>query len=401
MSWQTVRIRALDSLLFRDGRPFAAEPGALTARSLPIPMPNTIAGFLRTLIGERKGLNWEEIAREGVSWEPAVRGPLPMLDEEFVLPAPADALVLPGEAEGDPPRVLQLTPESLRDGEGCDLPEYDHGLRPLVAPTNEKLASGYAFWRWEELQAWLLGNKPDRLTRVPPPEVDRRTHVGIASHTGTADEGMLYTVEYRTYESLQAREDKLTLSEWSLVAQVQINSQDEIGGVGALGGERRLAYVEPYDRWLECPNPLQHALQNACYVRMYLATPAIFTYGWRPGWIREKNSGGTPQLIGAPPGLNGIALRLVAAAVPRRVAVSGWNLRIDCYGPKPVRWCAPAGSVYFFEVVDGNASLLTTEGWLISVSDSVEHGGRPDNGDREAGFGLALWGVWNPSQGGL
>ncbi|MFN7017179.1 MAG: type III-B CRISPR module-associated Cmr3 family protein, partial [Fimbriimonadales bacterium] len=263
MSWQTVRIRALDSLLFRDGRPFAAEPGALTARSLPIPMPNTIAGFLRTLIGERKGLNWEEIARKGVSWEPAVRGPLPMLDEEFVLPAPADALVLPGEAEGDPPRVLQLTPESLRDGEGCDLPEYDHGLRPLVAPTNEKLASGYAFWRWEELQAWLLGNKPDRLTRVTPPEVDRRTHVGIAPHTGTADEGMLYTVEYRTYESLQAREDKLTLSEWSLVAQVQINSQDEIGGVGALGGERRLAYVEPYDRWLECPNPLQRALQNA------------------------------------------------------------------------------------------------------------------------------------------
>ncbi|MFN3691247.1 MAG: type III-B CRISPR module-associated Cmr3 family protein, partial [Fimbriimonadales bacterium] len=162
-------------MLFRDGRPFAAEPGALTARSLPIPMPSTIAGFLCTLIGERKGLNWEEIAREGVSWEPAVRGPLPMLDEEFVLPAPADALVLPGKAEGDPPRVLQLTPEELRDGEGCDLPEYHCGLRPLVAPTNEKPASGYAFWRWEELQAWLLGNKPDRLTRVPPPEVDRRT----------------------------------------------------------------------------------------------------------------------------------------------------------------------------------------------------------------------------------
>ena len=36
MSWKTVRIRALDSLLFRDGRPFAAEPGALTARGEPI-----------------------------------------------------------------------------------------------------------------------------------------------------------------------------------------------------------------------------------------------------------------------------------------------------------------------------------------------------------------------------
>ncbi len=404
MSWRTVRIRALDSLLFRDGRPFAAEPGALTARSLPIPSPNTVAGFLRTLIGERKSVDWDYIARERIYSEPVVRGPLPMLNEEFVLPAPADALVLPGESEQAPPRVLRLAPDAdtLREGEGCDIPEYHYGMRPLIAPTSEKLASGYAFWRWADLEPWLLGETPAHLTRIAPPDTESRAHVGIDSITGTADEGMLYTVEYRAYERLEEHDGQLTLNEWSLVARVKTEWDGEIAGVGTLGGERRLAYVEPYPRWLECPHRLKEALRRARYVRMMLATPAVFECGWKPGWIRKVNGDGTPRLIGSPPDLKDITLRLVAAAVPRRQAVSGWSLRTTCFGPRPLNWCAPAGSVYFFEAVEGDPVLLAERCWLEPVSDGKEQNGRPENGDRarDAGFGLALWGVWNPAHGG-
>ncbi|MCX7925634.1 MAG: type III-B CRISPR module-associated protein Cmr3 [Fimbriimonadales bacterium] len=403
MSWKTVRIRALDSLLFRDGRPFAAEPGALTARSLPIPPPNTVAGFLRTLIGERKGVDWEYIARERIYSEPVVRGPLPMLNDEFVLPAPADALVV-SAAEDGAPRVLRLAPDAdtLREGEGCDLPEYHYGMRPLVVPTNEKLAAGYTFWRWAELQQWLCGEVPHPLTRIPPPETETRAHVGINPATGVADEGMLYTVEYRTFENVEVQEGHLVYSEWSFVAQVQTEWEGAIAGVGALGGERRLAFVEPFHQWLECPEPLKRRLKHARCVRMYLATPAIFECGWKPGWIQKVNGEGEPRLIGTPPGLEGITLRLVAAAVPRRTAISGWSLRFNRFGPKPVNWCAPAGSVYFFEVVEGDPGVLAEKCWLESVSDGKEQNGRAENGDRarEAGFGLALWGVWNCDEGG-
>ncbi|GIV09204.1 MAG: CRISPR-associated protein Cmr3 [Fimbriimonadales bacterium] len=404
MSWKTVRIRALDSLLFRDGRPFAAEPGALTARSLPIPPPNTIAGFLRSLIGERKGVDWIDIAKNRIYSEPVVHGPLPMLGEEFVLPAPADALVLPGSSEHDPPRVLRLAPDAdpLREGEGCDIPKYHYGMRPLIPPTNEKLASGYAFWRWADLEQWLLGKTPERLQRIAPPETESRTHVGIDSLTGTADEGMLYTVEYRTYERLEERNGRLNRSEWSFVARVRTEWNGEIAGVGTLGGERRLAYVEPYPHWLNCPETLKTRLKNAPYVRMYLATPAIFEGGWRPGWIRKLNGDGEPRLEGSPPGAPEVTLQLVAAAMPRRTAVSGWSLRHTTYGPKPVNWCAPAGSVYFFKVTKGDAAVLAEKCWLEPVSDGKEQNGRPENGDRarEAGFGLALWGVWNSNEGG-
>jgi CRISPR-associated protein Cmr3 len=226
--------------------------------------------------------------------------------------------------------------------------------------------------------------------------------VGIDPISGVADEGMLYTVEYRAYEQLEERDGQLSHSEWSLVARVRTEWNGEIAGVGAFGGERRLAYVEPYPRWLECPEPLKQALQGARYVRMTLVTPAVFECGWRPAWLQKVNGDGNPRLVGSPPALNGVKLRLVAAAVPRRTAVSGWSLRTVCFGPRPLNWCAPAGSVYFFEVLEGDPALLAERYWLEPVSDGKEQNGRPENGDRprEAGFGLALWGVWNPTNGG-
>jgi CRISPR-associated protein Cmr3 len=171
-----------------------------------------------------------------------------------------------------------------------------------------------------------------------------------------------------------------------------------IGGVAPFGGERRLASVEPYDRWLTCPDSLREKLRTARYVRMYLATPAQFTCGWRPGWLRKENQSAPPRLVGTPPDLDGLTLRLVAAAVPRRMAVSGWNMRRSQFGPRPVRWCVPAGAVYFFEVLQGDPSILADKGWLHPVSDGKEQNGREDNGDRprQAGFGNRALGRLEP-----
>ena len=46
----------------------------------------------------------------------------------------------------------------------------------------------------------------------------------------------------------------------------------------------------------------------------------------------------------------------------------------------------PAGSVYFFETVEGDGRILATKGWLRPVSDAPQ--------DRNDGFGLAVWGTW-------
>lgn len=394
-AWKTVRICPIDTMLFRDGRPFGVELGAQTAYSLPMPTPSTIAGFLRTLIGNLKQKNWDE-PTERYS-EESVRGPLMMRNDEFMLPAPADAVVFEGG------RVVALRPYDLPEGCGCNLPGYDCGLKPLTMLGDErsKPASGYDFWDWNTLRRWLL----DELVEQPPeritaPPLERRVHVGIKDDTLASEESLLYTVEYRSYEARASQDDILSIQRWSIAAQVHTDVEP-VAGVGGLGGERRLAAVEPYDQWLTCPDEVRQRMQDALYVRMYLATPAVFTCGWKPGWLKKEQRNGECALYGSPPCAPEVELQLVAAAVPRRQAISGWSLR-NGGGPKPVRWCVPAGAVYFFKVTRGDAAQLIEKCWLESVSDGKEQNGRPDNGDRarEAGYGLALWGMWNPNEGG-
>ena len=158
------------------------------------------------------------------------------------------------------------------------------------------------------------------------------------------------------------------------------------------GGERRLAYWKRADlsehaaAW-QCPNRIRDTLSQPPEtgtkqrVRLMLASPAPFDAGWRPGWLDGKHE--------VPAG-TGVVLKLVGACVPRWKAISGWSLEKGKFGAKPVRRLAPAGSVYFCEVQEGDPSKLASR-WLESVCDR--------EADMREGFGLALWGTWSEHNG--
>jgi len=382
-----VNIRGIDPLLFRDGRPFTNEEGALHARSLPLPLPGTIAGFLRSQMGERLGWDWNN---QGPAMARAVpvAGPIPMIGDpvaipacparaggrgadrvSVAIPAPADAVVCKREGE-ESPSIMPLRPVSLESGAGCDLP---NGLLPLNVTGDVKPESGYQFWKADVLRQWLE-NATGEGAAVPEKigglETEERVHVGIRPETSTSDEGMLFTVEYRSFGERPT---------WSLLARIRPESDVVLRGVACLGGERRLTVVEspPDGDWARGLEPLRNALDGAKRVRMVLATPGLFDGGWKPGWLGDG-------LRGSPPGRPDVSLRLVSAAVPRRQPVSGWDYEKG--GPKAVRWMAPAGSVYFLEVASGNAADLADGLWLEPVSDREQ--------DRRDGYGLALWGLW-------
>lgn len=380
MSEKIVGITGIDSLLFRDGRPFGNEPGALTARSLPIPMPGTVAGFLRTHLGNRASWDWNGDGPQK-AMKTAVTGPLLMRNGEYVFAAPADAVVYKPEGSPDP-KVMCLRPQALSTGKGCNIPD---GLQPLAVTEDVKPEPGYHFWKWSDMKRWLLHNEeksfsvPENIEGLPR---DERVHVAIEDTTGVSEEGNLYTVEYRSFEhhewdKVQWRAKQQAV--WSLIAKLETDETVSLTGAGLLGGEKRVAYVEETNTWLEGPEILKNAISSSQSVRMILATPAIFGGGWKPNWLDD-------DLQGSPPCTTNVSLKLVAAAVKRREAVSGWDYRQASFGPKSVRWLAPAGSVYFFEVVSGNAVELVQNCWLKPVNDNPQ-----DNLD---GYGLALWGIW-------
>ncbi|HLI49724.1 MAG TPA: type III-B CRISPR module-associated protein Cmr3 [Chthonomonas sp.] len=366
------QISPIEPLLLRDGRPFSTDEGALDATSLSLPMPGTLAGFLRTLIGQLRGCSWttpdDVAAVRGIR----VAGPLLLKNETVCFPAPADAVVLDGEEK----RLMTLRPFEPQKG-GCDLPP---GLLPLKATEDGKPAPGYVYWTARDMFLWLANNTPADFLPEDIGDFPRETrlHVAIDPNTLMAKEGMLYSTQMVAYERL--RDNGKECESWSFLVAAEVPQEENLCTVHTLGGERRLAAItDAPKKWPDtCTNPIKEALRQTRQVRMVLATPAIFKDGWRPGWLND-------ELVGSPPGACDIVLRLKGAAVKRRLAVSGWEYRHQ--RSKQVRWLVPAGSVYFFNVEQGDPKTLGEKLWLKPVSDKER--------DQNDGYGLALWGAWN------
>ena len=117
--------------------------------------------------------------------------------------------------------------------------------------------------------------------------------------------------------------------------------------------------------------------------KLYLASPAIFVKdGWLPGCV--ENSDNDMIIII----LKEIKLRLLAAAIGKYVAIGGFDMLKKKNGrsgwPKKMYRAVPAGSVYYFEVlqdVDEQKLIETFHNKSIS-----------DVGGNE-GFGLTFMGV--------
>lgn len=402
-----------DPVIVRDARPFSS---GNRMKSLDWPYPSVLAGSLRTLLGKEvaKDFNPKTVnALKAIN----IAGPLAVYRETLYFPAPKDLLVespCPGKYTH---HILQ--PMDLREGESCDLPHQS--LRPPMMPEDapgefkpEKFAQ---LWSVHTMTEWLTrpecvgfvssssqeededqGKRVyavlscDRSSDRPPdsldlPEKDARTHVGIDPETGRVKESLLFETV------------GLDLSLKKMPGQVEFAARTQNTGqfekfmkdmdtLHPFGGERRLSHWkagEKHAGWT-CPDIIQKTLSGKQRVRMVLATPAIFSGGWIPGWLAEKDS----ELTGSPPGApEGLSLRLVSACVDRWKPLSGWSLEKGHVGPKAIRRLVPSGSVYFFEVHGGiDAAQLAEKCWLMPVSDDPEQ-------NRRDGFGLALWGSWN------
>jgi len=377
-------IASLEPLVFGDGRPFGNEPGSTRVRGTTLPNPSTLAGALRTAYARANGMafNDDSIAKLLAM---DVRGPVLAADGTPVFARPASSQTLKKSGvEG--PVVVPMLPSG---GIGCNLPE---GIRPLAlppqvadgldagkdAPYELSKESGYAYLKLEDMAAWLTASAPEdgwQPAKVEVPAMERRVHVGIEHSTKTSKQGMLFETEGACLD-VKLLEGGKHKTEYRVLASLG----GEIGnGVMTLGGERRMALCrQAGPEAFACPPAVAQALRKEpTRVCLVLATPAVFIGGWRPGWADG----------GAVPGVEGLKLRLVSAACDRRGWVSGWDLYANA--PKPVRWLAPAGSVYFFEVIEGDPGVLA-DAWLRPVSDQDQ--------DRRDGFGLALWGIWKESE---
>jgi CRISPR-associated protein Cmr3 len=351
----TIRIglvlEPLDVLFFRDGRPF--EAGIRVGGQAIV--PQTLAGALRTALLDRAACDYRALGmamQGGASFAVALaaqsaelaaiadvsaRGPWFYREDEPLLPIPADLM----RAENG--RLARLKP--LRGALPGWSPE-EPGLLPLWIRSHARHERAAGYVTAAGIGRYLNGDFPRTDEIVGSDKLaanDSRVGIVIGSDSMTTERSLIYAAEYLALAPGVSLYAELTGPEAVLNSVFTTETAVPLGGQSRYVRVRRRAPVD----WPTAPTGGEGRL-------LLLTTPAPFTARWRPE-----------------------GLDLVAAAVPSHVAVSGWDLARR--GPKPTRFAAAAGSVYFYRGVahfGSRASLC-------------------EGDDANLGWGSFLEGVWH------
>lgn len=378
-------VQPRDPLIFRDGKPFNAMPNA-RAKSLPFPYPSTLAGGVRTRAGTDKAGRFDKRQIDYLL-QLHIRAPiLVAIDEDggidtWYFPAPTDCLLVESGDKSKGQRCW-VRPVKPPDGAATNL---ERGALVSVTPVIKQKPHKTAprFWAWEAVHAWLAqpanDAEPVDLSELGISGLtsESRMHVRIDAETGTASEGFLFQTNGLEFSAIVQAEEETKPKALSKLRQyaLAVETDAELAsGVDFLGGERRMVNWTQSDKSLpDCPAEIRQAIVEQKHCRLLLATPAIFKQGYLPEWVCKS--------------VPGLTVNVVAAAVPRYQAVSGWNAKKRTQ--KASRRLAPAGSVYFLSL-NGDAKAIPSfvDGvWMHTVSDDAQ--------DRRDGFGLALLGTWD------
>jgi CRISPR-associated protein Cmr3 len=393
-------IDPLDPLFFRDGRPFEAASRGVSG----LPMPRTLYGMLRYHLFEQAGLKRNEIHTlrqkqdhplHWLSWI-AVRGPWLAKPSKksgkldvFVAPP---AHVMQVGKKGEEYVALRPLPNDVSlPGWHMPTPYDGPPLRPLWAGRfreDLKPISGKLL-RPEGLK--LVLNDGDDLTNehlIRQSELwqhEERVGVGIDAGKQTAKEGLLYTTSM-----LRLENNVVFYAEVGIERDMKEYGQklQELLGDGftaPFGGEGRRVRVQVMKEKYNWPKVEGTPVEGQAGFFAMQISPTVLCPSKHHGSPEEERMGrwAPPNQLGS----------LIAAAIPRSIPESGWELlgiqddngfRGRAAGmPRPTRYAIPAGATTFWQSGNG-APKEVLHRWQLGQTPL----------DRAAGYGTALRGVW-------
>lgn len=371
---KTYQLEPQAPLVFRSGKPF----GAGSRDGANFPWPSSLAGLLRTVHWDANNASSLPSAAESeVLKKLASSGPILALRESGkltpMLPKPADALYLLEDEKTQKTAVYRLVPGEYEAGCGSDLPP---GLQPVVAENSPKTKpqDGPEYWTLAQMLAWRCGGKVEYgALEQNSYSLETRTHVALDRKTLAADAGRLFQTQGLDFAKCRKAEGLgYENFDWVFLARSMVEATPQMV---VFGGERRLTWLQAIQNADPLAVPPDHrtALQASRKISLTLVTPALFDAGWQPAWPDGKV-----------PGVPGLKLKLVAAAVERWQGISGWDLLNK--QSKPARKAVASGATYWFEIVGEPPADWVDKLWLAPISDAPQ--------DRLDGFGLVIPGTW-------
>jgi CRISPR-associated protein Cmr3 len=334
---QTLKISALDTLFFRDGRPFTMGEDTHAIGLFP-PPPSVMYGALRTtyMAGKIQGTTMADLIKK--TSRLSITGLAVVFNHKIHFPLPKD-LVVPKKGDENNAYLIDCV----------DAPDYARSLTPKTLQNGiaGKMVEKDFYISMSYLRDYLQKNVAEFPCKTLPIEKELKVGIGRKNETHIATDGMLYraVMQRPLSVSFAVQFDNLTL---------------DTEGVLQLGGERKAAHYESAKyQGIEMADSI-----DSCEFKIYLATPAIFSAGWKPTDILEEGC------------------EIQAAAIGKPLHLGGFD--VEKKMPKPMLQAVPAGSVYYVkaqsvEQAKRVAKKIETQ---ISISEYYP----------EQGFGIAFVG---------
>ena len=317
---------AVDTWMFRDGRPFdQGDAGASVARSVFPPFPPTLVGAVRALLWRQAlGGNWDtKKLGDGTNWSNgATLGPLrfgpPMVlyNGQPVFPVPLH--LVEGKAKGtDKKQLTFLRPQ--KNSFECDLGNEVQLPAPVEDLEGIKTISN----RWvtvEGMESILNGEVPHDEHLIPTSKLwhtESRVGIGIDANSRVVRESQLYMASHvRLCENVR------------LAVEMQGWNGNVPEGLTPVAGEHRMAEVHVLEKEIALPKPVTP--EDGSVVLIAISPVAPDKHGNIPGLPDDK---------------------VVSACTAKPVPIGGWDSR--AHAAIPLRRCWPAGSVWFLEGFEG------------------------------------------------
>lgn len=387
-----INIKPIDVLFFRDSKPFTRGSEHFSKSIFP-PYPQTLYGALRTKVLEVLGCDFEKfrngelefknqdlvnknggvnkIAQEVGSVSQvgsfSLKGPLLLKNHEVIY------LKLPADVKKVENTIKIMTPFNWGDyGVEADfeLSCYPH----IITHQPVEDLEGYIFLR-NFIDFYLLNQCSIQENQIKKTDeiygYEMRTGVAIKSETHTTEEGKLYTMGYVRLKD-----------GWSFYAVVENLSSLPQKGIIKLGGGNRVCEYEklvdnndPFGFYFQekIDEKTKEKIKDTKKFKLIFLTPTIFYNGWLSNRIKRTKDGYELQL-------DNIKAKLITAAVNKPEYVSGWDIANQ--KPKQLKKVVPAGSVYYFELLEGSIDELFKKLNFQNFSDE----------NPNLGFGLTIIG---------
>lgn len=355
-----IRIEPLDTLFFRDGKPFTM--GEETwADSHLLPSPSVIYGALRTAVATQNGIAFEAIANKTKlnSEDFFIKSLYYRINDSNTLPLPLDLVEYEKEinivkAESEE-KKYEVKPLVIKPNASVFSNSKNKIKYFLIAKNLEQVeAIDNGLIIISEFEKYLANDLDSTYVYKLTDFILNESKIGIGrdDSTKTSDEGSLF------------RTDMKRGKDFEIAVNFELNNYSDIASLVRLGGEGKIATISTITRRpLKIANRIVDFKNNR--FKIYFATPAILTNG-------------EPDLSKLKLDFNAT---LVTACVGKPVSIGGFDM--DKRQAKKMYKMIPAGSVFYYEA-DTDVSLLN-EKQGNSLSDEMP----------EQGFGIAYFGNWN------